>query len=254
MKVEDITKLFESAVTFLAAISPLLIAAYFGFREKFNKKKKEVDEKKKKEDYEEFIKNKERCKDAFKAWEHEESQRIISKIKNLCNYYKDTSDVDLVSYGQLENGTVATSKLCNMFVTCLAEDDRFGNVSKGIMSRQRTPYSSVASWVDVVRNEVYDIEDLKSFSEKEENKYATMSGYTGAGSMMTESVKDGTGYFIGFVMFEYAEINFNNLDSKKQKITLHEFKASVQSIFITYHIMRDEKMKEYNLSLADINS
>ena len=66
----------------------------------------------------------------YNMWEHEESRRVIAKIKELCRVYKDRSKADEVMYLQLENGTVATSKLCNMFITCLAEDDRYSVIPK----------------------------------------------------------------------------------------------------------------------------
>lgn len=187
----------------------------------------------------------------FNRWEHEESCNINSKIRSRCNYFKDQGDADLVSYFQLENGTIATSRLHNMFITCLVEDDRFGRLPKAITKMQRIPYSQVAVWIDTVRQHVYGlpngIEDVESVS------FGEILKEKGVRSALYEEVRDGHGYFIGVCSFEYAEAKYNNEDVQSQKEDLHDFKTSVQSIFIEFHMLQEEKLKELKITIEDVN-
>ena len=120
--------MWEDIHKFITEIEPLLliiIPAIFATGIKINNKIKEKREELEKEN---DVKNREK----FLEWEHKESMLTIDRVKTVCNYYRDIGNMDLVNYIQFENGTSATSKLCNMFLSCLAEDDRFGSIPKKI--------------------------------------------------------------------------------------------------------------------------
>lgn len=187
----------------------------------------------------------------FNRWEYEMSASIISRIKNCCNYFKDQSAADLVSFFQLENGTIATSKLHNMFITCLAEDDRFGKLPKYIKNLQRLPYSQVNDWVDKVRSGSYKI--LKGIEEVDSESCKEILKNKGVKSGLYDRVEDGNGYFIGICCLEYEGFNFNDMSANSQEKLLNDFKVTVHSIFIQYHIDRETKMKELGISQEDVS-
>lgn len=191
------------------------------------------------------IKRSERKKalEKYNMWEHEESRRVIIKIKELCRVYKDRSEADEVMYLQLENGTVATSKLCNMFLTCLAEDDRYSVIPKKIRRLQRVPYSQTSDWVDKVCKHECIIKDIN-----QENIHVNEAFFESVGSHMSETIHDKDGYLIGMVIFNYADKNFNGADEESQIDLLKRFQASIESVFISYHVSRIEMKKTLRIS------
>lgn len=185
----------------------------------------------------------------FNNWEHEESMLVTSRVKSICNYYKDQGDVDLVSFYQIENGTVARSKLCNMFLTCLVEDDRFGNLTKYIHKLQRIPYSQISSWVEKVREcrlEISTVEEIQN------NMIKTVMVDKGTKSSLSEQVRDSNGWFLGICLFEYSKENYNGGDIESQRELMSRFSASITSTFINYHVLRLDKLRELKLSLSDV--
>lgn len=193
-----------------------------------------------------------KAQETYDKWEHEESKRVIIKIKELCNIYKDRSVADDVMYMQLENGTIATSKLCNMFLTCLAEDDRYSEIPKKIKKLQRVPYSQMSDWTEKVSQNVITTRDLSTVRNLVDENFLSETQ-----SHMSKKVTDKDGYMIGAVVFNYKNLNFNcpsNVEEDINKFTeaqydlLKQFQASVEAIFITYHLTRREKKRELGLS------
>lgn len=178
----------------------------------------------------------------YNMWEHEESRRVIAKIKELCRVYKDRSKADEVMYLQLENGTVATSKLCNMFITCLAEDDRYSVIPKKIRRLQRVPYSQLSEWVEDVTTHECVIPDVQESHFNIEEQF-----FEDVGSHLSETIHDKDGYLIGMVVFNYSSKNFNDGDKEKQIEFLRQFQASIESIFISYHVSRVDMKKHLHL-------
>lgn len=184
----------------------------------------------------------------YNMWEHEESRRVIAKIKELCRVYKDRSKADEVMYLQLENGTVATSKLCNMFITCLAEDDRYSVIPKKIRKLQRVPYSQLSEWVEHVTTHECIIPDIQAEGLRVEEPF-----FEDVGSHMSETVYDKDGYLIGVVVFNYSSVYFNEADREKQIDFLRQFQASVESVFISYHVSRMDMKKQLHLDSEEMS-
>lgn len=194
--------------------------------------------------------NEEKAKEHFSLWEHEESKRVISTIKDLCNLYKDRSNADLVSYLQLENGTAATSKIQNMFLTCLAEDDRFGTVPKLITRLQRLPYSEVVCWLgkftehSAKDNFIIKTPDLS----KADYNRTRIDGITGISSVLVAPVFDPENILLGIVVLFYSNISFNGQEEEELDY-LHQFKLSVETTLLEYHLKRKNKKKEIGLEV-----
>lgn len=242
--INELIKVLKDWAPLIYAICTAMIGFFFRFRDIAIKKKKELDRE-----------NEAKNRSAYNLWEHEESQRVIRKIKDLCNYYKDKGHMDSVSFIQLENGTVATSKICNMFVSCLAEDNRFGNVHKYISKFQRVPYSKVSYWADKIaamqpgHSSVILTQDssalgqnasIRELADGEEVKSSVLS-----------PIYDPNGVLIGAGVFLYAQKDFNGMPSSGQEKLMNEFKVSLESVFLDYFISRRDKRKELNIIGGD---
>lgn len=234
---EQIMKFIEQ---FQVVIYPLLIAAYavgYKFYKEMKQKKADIDK-------EVTASTKAKNLDKYRQWEHEHSLAVLSKIRDLCNYYKDLGAMDLVSYLQLENGTMATSKLCNMFVSCVAEDNRFGRLQKQIGNLQRIPCSTILDWVLGVQTGRFmfgNIDDI----EEQVTKDTFISQKIQ--SSIALGVNDPEGYFIGACVFDYADKGYNNQDLEKELNQINQLKVGIQTIFFNYHMSRNEKRKELNI-------
>ncbi len=228
----NILEFLDKIEPLLLVVIPTIFGIWLKLKSEINKKKKDITEKE--------IQN---AKEKYDMWQHEESRRIITKIKELCNVYRDKSDADSVMYFQLENGTIATSKLCNMFITCLAEDERYGEIQKRLSKLQRIPYSQLADWVTEVQSKIllYDNAiELPEGSVKD-----TLLG--NLGSHIAAPVFDYDGYLIGMCAFNFKDINYNNASKESQVKLIEQFEASVETIFISYHIARKEKKRELGI-------
>lgn len=192
--------------------------------------------------------NKKKKHDIYDVWEHEESKNIIYKIKDLCNFYKDKGYVDLVQYLQLENGTMATSKIQNMFVTCLAEDDRYGNIPKMIRKLQRMPYSETTTWLNKVtelRKEGKLVLEIPDLSQVDYSR-TFVDDLTSVSSVLVSPVYDPNEILLGVCIFYYHDKDFNGAKDVEEAY-LTKFTSAVESIILDYHIHRDQKKKDLGL-------
>ena len=235
--INSILNVIQDWAPVIYAAATVGIGMFFKFRDIAIKKKKEID-----------AQNEAKNKENYLTWKHEESSRVITKIKDLCNFFKDRGKMDSVSYIQLENGTVAASKLCNMFVTCLAEDDRYSVIPKKIRKLQRVPYSQLSEWVEEVTTHECIIPDVQA-----EELHVEEPFFEDVGSHLSETVHDKDGYLIGMVVFNYFSRYFNEADEEKQIDFLRQFQASIESVFISYHVARMDMKKQLHLDENEIS-
>jgi len=236
---------------FQLVIYPALIGAFaFGYKvwKGIKDKHKELLER-------DSVKLRKQKEEQFKKWEHSASLEIIVRIKNECNLYKDRSSADRVMFAQLENGTLATTKLCNMFISCLAEDNRFGNLPKDIRNLRRIPYSHLSDWVDALKAiSLEDERETLRLTGEDSNLLRTINAvYTNpVGSHISIDVLDHNKVFIGICVFEYAKKHFNGADLAKESILIHDFKVSVESTLYNYYIMREKQKVFYDIMHSEI--
>lgn len=240
--------MWDKLIEFIDKIEPLLliiIPTCFGI---YLKVKSKIAEKEKQINNEIFVKNKEK----FSDWEHNESIKVINRIKNLCNYFKDIGHMDLVNYVQFENGTLATSKLCNMFLSCLAEDSRFSTIPKMIPNFQRIPYSRMSSWINNITYETENTSNFLIVSDKnkkfnEDCLDDIIINNEKIKSFVSCPVRDPKGILIGICSFYYAETDFAGRTDEQCRELMSKFVSSVESVLIEYNIMRDNKKAELHL-------
>lgn len=223
-------------------IIPAIFTVYYNTKEKVKEKEKEI-----------IKKNKEKALEQYEIWEHEESRKIIKQIQDLCDFYKDKGHMDLVQFIQLENGTVASSKLCNMFATCLAEDSRFGSIPKMIQKMQRVPYSRFSGWVSKVQEcQSNNLDYFASPDSKATGSFLTNIVDTNPiGSSVSAAVYDPNELLLGAVVIYYKNANYNNQSEASAVELIKQFKNSVQSIFLRYHLDRINKKVELGLTIED---
>ncbi len=238
--------MIDEILEILDRIEPLilvLLPALLGLWLKISTKLKEENETFKKAERKKAI-------DKYGVWEHEESKRVIIKVKELCRVYKDRSTADDVMYIQIENGTVASSKLCNMFFTCLAEDDRYSEIPKKIRKLQRIPYSQLSDWVEEVSKHEILIPEADKIDYHIDDEF-----FNNVESQMARPVFDKNGYLIGVVIFNYSKKFYNstseqedNKNTYDQSELLKQFQSAVESVFIAYHVAQADFKRQLGLS------
>lgn len=243
-------QIHEYIMAILKEIEPILLVVIPTCFAIYLKLKKKLDIEKAKQKRIDVEKNTEK----FKDWEHTQSINVIKDIQATCNYYRDIGHMDLVTYLQLENGTVATSKLCNMFITCLAEDDRNSSVMKMSQFVQRVPYSRMITLVNEARAELVVHPNFQNDVEEENGvNYSelidSIPSFKGIGSYIISPVKDCQGYLIGFCLFLYSNI-LNMGEEVLETNSVHllqKFVANVEFIFMKYHEGRKELMENLHI-------
>ena len=219
---DQILEVLDRFGELLYVIVPFAFGIYLNLRDKMKSKESEVKKA-----------NKTKARQAYKVWEHEESQNIIRKVKNLCNLYKDKSNAGLVQYLQLENGTMATSKICNMFVSCLAEDDRNGRIRKLISKIQRIPYSKVTGWINKIIETKGSSVDYVLTPNVHEADYS-LSEIVDASdvkSCIVAPVYSSNEVLLGMCIFYYPEFNFCGHEESEISL-INKFRSSVEGILL----------------------
>lgn len=234
---EQFSEIIKEFRTILLFVLPTLVAVFYEIKTRFMKEKSER-----------LKKNRERALDAYDKWEHEESKAVINNIKNFCNHYKDRGHADLVQYLQLENGTMASSKIQNMFMTCLAEDDRQGVLPKMIKVLQRMPYSETTCWLNKLAEITSDGDTILKTPDLSKADYnrTRLEGIKGIESVIVAPVFDPGNILLGICVFFYHQKNYNGQENSESKY-MKEFSTSVESVILMYHAARTDKKKELGL-------
>lgn len=230
-KIIEIVKLFEPL---LLVLIPLLFGMYYKLKLKIDEEKSKVKKK-----------ATARQKQEFSDWRHEESIKIVNKLREICNYHCDMWHVN-TSFVQLENGTIATSKLCNMFFSCNAEDDRYSMLPKLTEKIQRIPFIRMSKWFNKVYQAPEDVvylkaEELDDINEQLKIKYC-VSG----------PVRDAKNLIIGICNFTYTEELTTEEEMQDARAHMHKFVAAIETIFLEYNVNLEQKREELHLDDEDI--
>lgn len=231
---EEITNFIKLIEPLILVIIPLLFSIYIKLKMKLLDKKNEITRK-----------ASDKAKQELLNWRHSESIKIVNKLKEVCNYHCDLAGSVHTSYIQLENGTIATSKICNMFFSCIAEDTRYSKIHKAIDNIQRVPFTRMSNWF----NKVYDSEYQTVYLVKKEDIDDIFYTTIGIRCMVSSLVRDGKGYVIGVCNFMFADeqeiddlVNYN--------AQMLKFVSSIETIFLDFNYELEDKKKE--LGLVDV--
>lgn len=227
-KIIDFIKLIEPLILVLI---PLCFGIYYKLKlklvEEKAKVKKKVTAKQKQE---------------FTDWRHEESIKIVNRLKEICNYYHDINHVN-ASFIQLENGTIATSKLCNMFFSCNAEDDRYSSLPKLSENIQRVPFIRMSKWFNKIyeaqKEDVVFIkkEDLDDINEVLKIEF-----------MVSGAVRDAKSLIIGFCSFTYDAEETDPDSLVEIRSHMLKFISAVETVFLNYNLSLEQKKEELGLT------
>lgn len=233
---------WDGLVAFIKAIEPLILVVIPVIWGILLKLKTKVNKETLKVKIEIENKNKQKLLD----WRHEESIRVITKLKEVCNYHCDLSHIH-TSYIQLENGTIATSKLCNMFFSCIAEDNRYSNLNKLIKIVQRVPFIRLSSWF----NKLYSSSHQVVYITEREDIDDVLYDDVGVRCVLSSLVRDPNGLIIGACNFVFSEEqNVDDLDEYNTQMI--KFVSSVETIFLDYNINLKNKAKELGFSESEV--
>ena len=182
-------------------------------------------------------------KQKFLDWQHDESIKLYSKLKEVCNMYCDLCHVE-TSFIQLENGTLATSKLCNMFFSCIAEDDRYTNNKKLTDTLQRIPFIRLSNWFNKVNTSKHTVVYLN----EEKDIDSLFLDCIGIKTLVSGAVKK-RGNIIGICNFAFykKQEDFYVLGTNFHDNML-KFVSAVEAIFLSYDTERENKKKELNIT------
>lgn len=234
--IEGLNQFLDKVAPLLYIVIPAAAGIWYKLKTKVKAKEDEVNKA-----------NQTKAKELYDVWEHEESKNVITKIKNFCNLYKDKGAVDLVSYLQFENGTMATSKIQNMFLTCLAEDDRYGRAPKLIKSMQRMPYSECSVWLEKLKETLAEGHETLQCSDVKDADYNRTVLETANGkvrSAIIAPVFDPNEIMLGICVFLYHDANYNNSPIEHETEQVLKFKGSVENTLFVYHQSRAKKKQQ----------
>ena len=196
--------------------------------------------------------DREKAQQKLLHFSHEKSMLSMRNLEEICNIYVDKSHADCIMYLQLENGTTADSKLQNMFITCMAESNRYSELPKRMNKIQRLPLQSIISYIEKVNqhgivemlSENIDVDtDLKA-------KNVLFSQNISAWRMKVIHNRDG--YVTGYVVFEYLfdSPHSGNLEFEEDEnpnSLIDQCQAAIESELLRYNNQIESKRKDLGL-------
>lgn len=239
--IENIKDIFQTLSQLVVVIAPIAALIYYKFIKAYKKKISQLK-----------LKDIEKSQQELTSFMHEKSMWSMKNLKEICNLYVDKSHADRVAYLQLENGTMADSQLRNMFLTCMAESDRYSDLPKWMNRIQRMPVQSIISYIEYVnQNGRVDTmsEDSKAIIE-DEIKAVLYPDTISAWRMRV--VRNVSGYIVGYVVFEYL---FNNITKDPgyefyeatSSVPIDECKAAIEAELLRYQNQIESKKNELKI-------
>lgn len=198
-----------------------------------------------------------RNKKKFEEYAHDQSMTFMTNMKDICNRYRDQASPDRVHFLQLENGTVAITGVYNMYITSIAEDDRYSRLPRVYRYVNRIPYNRLSSLMELMRNmQAYDSEIVELNGENDEShdilRIFNELYSSKVGSCLALPIYDHEQVFVGSVLFDYIDTNYNGKEPEQQKKYLRELQISIHTILNTYNANLVKKRIELGLVIDDL--
>ena len=197
-------------------------------------------------------KDHEKAQQELLHFSHTKSIWSMKNLEEICNMYVDKSHADCVMYLQLENGTIADSKLQNMFITCMAESDRYSELPKRMNKVQRMPLQSIVSYIEKV-NQCGMIEMLsKDITSDVDEKAKNLLFPQSISAWRMKVIHNRSGYVIGYVIFEYLFDSYHNGkiefdDDENPTSLIDQCQAAIETELFRYNNQIESKRKELGL-------
>ena len=238
---QQIIEIFQIVGDIVLAVVPVGAAVGFKIWKTWAKKWKDA----RKKDHE-------KAQQELINFSHSKSMWSMKNLKDICNVYVDKSHADCIMYLQLENGTMADSKLQNMFITCMAESDRYSELPKRLRKIQRLPLQSIISYIERVNDKgmIEIVADELTLEGDIRAKNLLFSQNISAWRMKVIHNRDG--YITGYVVFEYLFDSYKNgklefEDDENQGSLIDQCQAAVESELLRYNNQIESKKKELGL-------
>lgn len=197
------------------------------------------------------LKDREVAEQELLNYSHTESMTSMENLRGICNLFFDRTHADRVAYYQLENGTMADSKLQNMFISCMAESDRYSTLPARVSHVQRCPVQSVVSHIEAVNKAAF-IEYVKDFDGYNhlDPRVKDILYARDASAIRIVTVHNTAGYITGYVIFEYLfdELGIDGFKADECPNSLiRECAAAVESELLRYTTLVATKKSELGL-------
>lgn len=238
---QQIREILQIISELVLVIAPAAAVIYHKFYRKYKEKLRNL----KKEDHD-------KAQQELLHFSHDKSILSMKNLEEICNMYVDRSHADIVTYLQLENGTMADSKLQNMFITCMAESDRYSNLPKKMNKIQRLPLQSIVSYIEKV-NQSNTVSLLsKDLNVDIDLKAKDLLLPQGISAWRMKVIHNVSGYVIGYVIFEYlfdsqesGSLGFE--DDEHPSSLIDQCQAAIESELLRYNNQIESKRKELGL-------
>jgi hypothetical protein len=180
-------------------------------------------------------------------FKHMESCHTIAKLTEFVNLYKDKSKADAIIVLQFVNGTVATNGLDNMYVNCLIEDTRYGNLPKKYDIIQREPYHVYADFIGPLNRHGTVFEDTDLYTNHKDWTFKPV--FRQWGSCLATACFNKDMIISAVILFGYEYGNYNGLDTLKQKDHLCQLRTTYETLLLEYLFTVNRKATELHVAI-----
>lgn len=239
--IEAIEQVLQIVGEAIIVLVPLFAVIYYKVIKAWNDKRKSIK-----------LQEEESARQELLNYSHVESMTSMENLRGICNLFFDRSHADRVAYYQLENGTMADSKLQNMFITCMAESDRYSTLPARVSKVQRCPVQSVVSHIERV-NKLSFVEYVKgneNYKEILDPRVKEILYARDASAIRINVVHNTSGYITGYAIFEYLfdDLGLQGFEADESPNSLiKECSASIESELLRYTHLVDTKKSELGL-------
>ena len=196
--------------------------------------------------------DREKAQQELLHFSHAKSILSMKNLEEICNIYVDRSHADRIIYLQLENGTIADSKLQNMFITCMAESDIYSELPGRMNKIQRLPLQSIVSYIERV-NYYGMVETLsEDISVDIDIKVKELLFPQNISAWRMKVIHNRSGYIIGYVVFEYlfdscvnGKLEFE--DDENPSSLIDQCQAAIEAELLRYNNQIEFKRNELGL-------
>lgn len=250
INIKDIQSVLKLIIEILAIIVPTVVAGYVLIDKRIKAKLKQLSDRDRDHNIE-----------ILKNFSYHESLASLVNIKSIVNMFCDRGSAEVVSYFQLEDGTVAESKLHNMYLSCVAESDRYSTLPKWLHKIQRVPASQVLTSLDILnQHSESGLDEVIEYSTLPVHELAILCPRE-CKAYRARAIHNPDGYVVGYVDFRYDTLlsvpdgkDISELtESEYQSIIpgyasiINECKAAIEAELVRFD--NTIKLKKYELGL-----